>query len=182
MSRYKEDQSMTKVAGSVAVIRVDFHFRLVAAQDLFQGTEILQLKGERVSKATRYSVQIGIDEHVDGAVGVPTEEALDLYPWRCLNHSCDPNAAFRGDRLIALRDVEAWEQITFDYNSTEFQLATPFHCSCKTQNCCGLVRGFRHLSYAQRVQREPILADYLRRLNSLANPTCDGGEDRETSL
>ena len=161
MSGYQEHQCISEVASLIAVVRLDGHFRLTAAQDVEEGTTLSMLTGKVYPRATRYSVQIGMAEHVDADPARGFEESLDLYPWRCLNHSCRPNAVFRGRRLVALRDIQAWEQITFDYNTTEFELATPFRCTCGEANCCGMVRGFKHLTVAQRQQRAPLVADYL---------------------
>ncbi len=161
MSQYQENQSISQETAAIAVVRVDNHFRVAATRPLAQDTLLLHLEGTRVPQATRYSVQVGLSEHVDAAKDKTHEAALDLYPWRCLNHSCRPNAYFRGHDLLALRKIEAWEQITFDYNTTEFELATPFACSCGAAQCCGLVRGFRHLTVTEQVRRASILADYL---------------------
>ena len=71
------------------------------------------------------------------------EQPLDRYRWRFLNHSCEPNAEFAGRNLVAIRKIKPSEQITFDYNTTENDLSSPFECHCESDNCCGVVRGYR---------------------------------------
>lgn len=70
------------------------------------------------------------------------------------NHSCVPNcrleAALVGDSqaevsLITLEDVPAGTMVTFDYNTTEWDMAAPFECLCGEPCCVGSVKGFRHL-------------------------------------
>lgn len=61
----------------------------------------------------------------------------DLGRW--VNHSCAPNALSTGwDFDLALRDIEAGEQITTDYASLNLDAA--FECRCGTDACRGRIR------------------------------------------
>ena len=63
--------------------------------------------------------------------------------------------------LTAVRTIQPGEQISFDYNTTEYEMASPFRCHCG--QCDGIeIRGFRFLSPAQQAQRVPLLEPYLR--------------------
>ena len=104
---------------------------------------ILRLEGEIVESPSRFSVQIGPGQHVEVPAEVQVKQPLDRYRWRWRNHSCEPNAKFENPNLVAIREIKASEQIAFDYNTTEYDLATPFECHCKSDGCCGLVRGNR---------------------------------------
>jgi hypothetical protein len=104
---------------------------------------ILTLEGEVVPGPSRFSVQIGADEHLEVPAEVQIEQPLDRYRWRFLNHSCEPNAKFVDRDLVAIHRIRSSEQITFDYNTTEYDLASPFECHCGSGNCCGVVRGYR---------------------------------------
>lgn len=127
----------------VTVEIVDGHHGLVATKDFESGDVVLILHGEITSTPSRYSVQIGPDRHIEVPDEVKASGSLDRYRWRFLNHSCAPNAAFEGRALIAAQTIRASEQITFDYNTTEFDLASPFACHCGAKDCCGVVRGAR---------------------------------------
>lgn len=51
------------------------------------------------------------------------------------NHSCSPNCGFRDTiTLIALRDIKAGEELTFDYAFCE-SAHMNFTCNCKTKHC-----------------------------------------------
>jgi hypothetical protein len=65
-----------------------------------------------------------------------------------------------GRRLVALRELAAGEELTFDYNATEWDLAEPFRCSC---GACGgsIVRGFAHLDDRARALRRGRTAGHL---------------------
>ena len=64
-----------------------------------------------------------------------------LMPMHVTNHSCDANGTFVDGVLIAVRDISAHEEITFDYLAHPLP-ASPwdFECLCGAENCVGHVR------------------------------------------
>ncbi|HUX66903.1 MAG TPA: SET domain-containing protein-lysine N-methyltransferase [Terriglobales bacterium] len=137
--------------------------RVEAARPFQPGEELMILEGEVTGRPTRYSVQVGANEHLAPPAGVATDASADtVYQWRFLNHSCQPNAAVEGRRLVAIRAVAAGEEVTFDYRCTEYDMDAPFLCHCG--HCGGeLVRGYRHVTAEQRRRLEPHVAPYLRK-------------------
>ena len=64
---------------------------------------------------------------------------------RWINHSCDPNTEIEADvepdgkvwaRLVALRDIAAGEELTYDY---AFAVEYAIPCRCGTAACRGLI-------------------------------------------
>ncbi len=57
------------------------------------------------------------------------------------NHSCDPNSGFRGQVfLVAMRDIKAGEEITFDYcmtvsESAGSDMVFEMNCTCGSPHC-----------------------------------------------
>ncbi|MCX6690742.1 MAG: SET domain-containing protein [Methanoregula sp.] len=57
------------------------------------------------------------------------------------NHSCDPNSGFRGQVfLVAIRDIKAGEEITFDYGMTVSvsvgsDMVFEMECACGSPHC-----------------------------------------------
>ncbi|MEW2068783.1 SET domain-containing protein-lysine N-methyltransferase [Streptomyces sp. NPDC007346] len=95
-----------------------------------------------VCEATKFTIQVGQDRHVDA-------DAV-----RFLNHSCVPSVfvdASTGN-VVALRPLAAGEDLTFFYPSTEWEMTTPFDCSCGHDGCIGRISGAAAVS-----------ADVLRR-------------------
>lgn len=83
-----------------------------------------------------HCLQIGIREYI----------WVKKRPQCYINHSCDPNAGLRdGTELHALRDIEAGEEITFDYSTTMDEDDWEMDCRCGSPNCRHWVRDFRHL-------------------------------------
>jgi SET domain-containing protein len=73
-----------------------------------------------------------------------------------LDHSCTPNVrVFVQPRdntcdIIALRDIRAGERLTYNYLTTEWDMAEPFRCKCGASNCMGMIRGFANLTTTQQ--------------------------------
>jgi hypothetical protein len=138
-------------------------YRVVATRPIVAGQRILTIDGVASATPCRYSVQVGRDLHVAPPADVIGDGRLDVFAWRFLNHSCRPNAAIVGRELIAIGAIAAGEEVTFDYNMTEYEMASPFRCRCG--HCDGSeVRGLRFLSAAERRRREHLLERHLREI------------------
>lgn len=72
-----------------------------------------------------------IDEHT---YYCPLEYENPDMSWR-INHSCDPNSGDGGDKLVATRDIQAGEEIVYDYALTETNPDYSFVCRCGSANC-----------------------------------------------
>lgn len=136
-------------------------FAVHAAEPISPGEMVLQVVGHEVTHPSRHSIQTGWHSHVAGPDALPPDMAVSEYGWRFLNHSCEPNAYLKGDTLVALQHIEAGAEITFDYNTTEWELSHPFACECGSACCVGTVRGFAHLPDVGRQRLRPQLAAYL---------------------
>ena len=97
---------------------------LFASQPIEKGKIILVLQGEKFSKPSRTSIQIG-DKHIEDPEG------------GYINHHCDPtaeikiNSSFVGFNLVtAKKDIKKGDEITFDYETTEEVMVAPFKCEC----------------------------------------------------
>ena len=81
-------------------------------------------------------------------------EAFDWYGFQCgvdrfslpeglsreMNHSCDPNTWWDGSiTLVARHDIEAGEEITYDYSTCDIDHVFEMDCSCGSPRCRGTV-------------------------------------------
>jgi hypothetical protein len=85
------------------------------------------------------TIQVGPD-----AFKLPTGTLDDF-----TNHSCDPNTGVRltarGTVVVALRDIAAHEELTYDYST---YLDNPYEsmvCRCGAPNCRGVIGSFATL-------------------------------------
>jgi hypothetical protein len=136
--------------------------RLVAIAPIAAGQRLFVLQGHETTVPTRYSIQIARDAHLDQDGTRDMGQVVRHLYWRYMDHDCDPTTLIRGRSVVARRDIEPGEGITFNYNTTEADMAEPFRCHCKSALCVGVVRGANHLTPAQRELIDEMIADYLR--------------------
>ena len=136
--------------------------RLIAIKPIAAGKRIFVVEGRETDTPSRYSVQVGPGLHIDQELVHDAGTVVRRNFWKFMDHDCDPTTLIRNRSVIARRDIEEGEGITFNYNTTEYDLAEPFRCRCQSALCVGIVRGAKHLTPAQRALVDEMLADYLR--------------------
>ncbi len=136
--------------------------RLIAVRPIAAGKKVFMVTGRETPIPTRYSIQVGPSLHLDQDDSHDANEVVRRYPWRYMDHACDPATLIRNRAVIARRDIAPGDAITFNYNTTEYDMAEPFRCHCESALCVGLVRGARYLTPGQRALIEDWMAEYLR--------------------
>ena len=124
-------------------------------EPMYSWSEIESWDAERRQAYDWYGFQCGEDRY-----SLP--EGLS----REMNHSCDPNTWWRGStRLVARRDIEAGEEITYDYSTCEIDdvggNAFEMKCSCGSQECRGTISSRDHLDPEWQVQYGPNLPPHV---------------------
>jgi SET domain-containing protein len=80
---------------------------------------------------------------------------------RLVNHSCDPNCGIKDlFKIVAMRDIEAGEEITWDYSMTE-DSDWEMPCRCGGATCRVVVRGYRFLPQAIRKRYAGFISQWL---------------------
>jgi uncharacterized protein len=109
-----------------------------AVTDIESGTIVYRLPKVFSTRRDRHSIEVGPDKHQSHT------DDIDDY----VNHSCDPNLelvvidadtddyAFR-----SMRPIAAGEEVSWDYETYETSLSSPFPCTCGATNCRGWIRG-----------------------------------------
>ncbi len=84
---------------------------------------------------------------------------------RFMNHSCDPNTWWGGDNdtMIARRDIQPGEEITYDYATTEITLPFEMACGCGSPHCRGVVTNLDYRDPAWQAAYGLHLPDYTLR-------------------
>ncbi len=161
---------------STGVVRFNQQFLSIAMRTIESGERLYRLKGRLCDTPTRYSVQISKDKHIDMYEQIELEEILDGYPFHFINHSCEPNMYLNKRAFHAARIIHRGEELTFNYNTSEYDMAEPFVCRCGSLFCSGWIRGFKYLSYLEAQRLLPILPDYLRAELNQYDQTSDSEE------
>jgi D-alanine-D-alanine ligase-like ATP-grasp enzyme len=76
----------------------------------------------------------------------------DPSEWAPQNHSCDPNTAFDGLNVLAIRNIKKDDELTLDYAQFLDENMEPFQCQCGSDNCRGLIMGIKNNSLTEREQ------------------------------
>jgi len=99
------------------VCRIDTRqIRLLATKIFHKEQVVYTLEGNVLNYPTRTSIEI-----VPGLLHI--EDLLGRY----INHSFSPSCRIEGRKIIALRDIEVNDEITFNYNENESNMACPFY-------------------------------------------------------
>ena len=133
---------------SAGVREVDGFKGVYAKRAIKQDSVIFHLRGSISSSPSKYTIQLGSNRHLN----LPADrKPNDDYCWQYLNHQCEPNGYINTSArtLRALRDIAAGEEITFNYLTTEWEMAVPFNCICGSPNCFGFIQGSKFLTAAE---------------------------------
>lgn len=151
--------AVTVESASVEIVRDTGFASLHAVRSFAPGEVVFPLRGRAVVRPTRFSIQVGSDAHLD-----PISDHAS--PWGALNHGCDPNVVIDVSRrvIVARRAIAAGDQLRFDYNTTEWELAESFVCNCGVPTCVGVAMGFAHLS---STRQQILLRDAAPHIRSL---------------
>ncbi len=155
---------------------------IIAAQNFETREVIFPFIGKLVplDEATDKSLQITDDLCIESTVDFDNN----------LNHSCNPNCYIdftnmKQPVLVAIRNIEKGEELSFNYNATDYDLLDPrcecpFTCKCNAPNCLGEIKGYKYLTPEQKREISPYLAPFLKAIyeketrehENLGNP-CD---------
>ena len=125
-----------------------------ARRDLAKGSQVIEYVGEKIPKdesARRIDADnefiFTLDEEFD------LDGKVAWNPARFINHSCAPNCEAEVDGhsvwIIALRDIQAGEELSFNYG---YDL-TDFHehpCRCGAQQCVGYMVAEEYFEQVRR--------------------------------
>lgn len=123
---------------------------IYAKHAISRDSVIFYLRGNISTRPSKYTIQLGAGRHLFPSRRKARGDEFD-YCWQYLNHSCEPNGYINTiERTFrALRDIALGEQITFNYLTTESEMAVPFNCNCGSPNCFGFIQGRNFLTSEQ---------------------------------
>jgi len=89
--------------------------------------EIEALSKKRLKAFRKYGFQCGVDQY-----SLPEPDDI----LREANQSCDPNTWWAGSyTLVALRDIQASDEVTYDYSTCDIDIEFEMKCNCGA-SCC----------------------------------------------
>lgn len=136
---------------------------VLSTSEFKPGGIILQFKGKAfkrkdVDDISKY-LQINTDQFIGPSGGI------DDY----INHSCNPNCFVKIEEdsayLVAIKNIEPNEELTFDYSTTSTDNKDQFNlkCQCGAENCRKLISGFKSIDLKTKINyiTKDIFPNYI---------------------
>ncbi|HWX53807.1 MAG TPA: SET domain-containing protein-lysine N-methyltransferase [Verrucomicrobiae bacterium] len=134
-----------------------------------KGQRVLEYTGPKITKeqcegmyaGTEVTYLFGMDDGKTVIDGFGTAAFV--------NHSCDPNCEtdeIRGHIwIIALKNIKAGEELTYDYNLYDGEPGEQAPCYCGTKNCRGTMFSEDEIKRQKKLQRKkaPQPANHSKR-------------------
>jgi SET domain-containing protein len=128
-----------------------------ARQPIPKGTRVVEYVGEKISKSESLRRCLASNHYI-----FTLTEEFDLdgdVPWnpaRFLNHSCRPNCEAEKTQeriwIIALRDIAAGEELTFNYGY-DLEEYRDHPCRCGAPDCVGYIVAEEFFEHVRRQNR-----------------------------
>ncbi len=81
---------------------------------------------------------------------------------RLLNHSCDPNCGIKElFKIVSMRDIDAGEQITWDYEMTEKNPWYKLKCKCGSPKCRKVIGHYRNMPRSVRKRYAGYISEWI---------------------
>lgn len=93
-------------------------------------------------------IREGEERSGDDPLQIGPDAFMDLEePGLIFNHSCRPNAVFKGrSDLVAFREIKSGEEICYDYSATvpsENDWVMSIACRCSSKKCRGMIGNWK---------------------------------------
>jgi SET domain len=130
--------------GTVSLVEDDAGMKSLFSNKAFKAGEVISpfFAKETLSTPTYLTLQLDDQQHI----------LLGPVHLQYTNHSCDPNAFFDTTemKMVALREIQPGEEITFFYPSTEWKMDRAFDCHCGSPRCLKNIQGAFYLTKEQQ--------------------------------
>jgi D-alanine-D-alanine ligase len=154
MARHQRNQKKYTMKGNAIAGYGIYATQNISSKSLiFKGEEMAQRMVTRSWVERYWNVK---EKETFRKYAYPLSKALFLLwddnpaNWAPQNHSCDPNTAYEGLNVVALRNIQQGEELTLNYASFLDEYMEPFNCRCGAANCCGWVTGIADNSVTER--------------------------------
>ncbi len=155
---------------------------VVSTRSIKKGEMICRLQGKEITikqLIRAYKIKLRDTDPLQ----VADTKYIDLEkPYIYINHSCNPNAAIvRYNDLIAIKNIKAGEEITFDYSANEYQSEQHWQewpgiwkikCRCGSTKCRKVITDWAYSpkAWQRKYIKNKWVQDFiLKKYNKLNN-------------
>ena len=154
-------RTRTPFLGFPGISKDDFDYGVYATEDIEIAEIVVRLSGNWIVEPSRTSIQIG-ERHLESSTGGYVNHHCDpncvvlcnLVDLTLTERLVPIDVKIKGSLtsmmisnpkpvLVAIKPILKDEEITFDYNTTESNLANPFKCNCHGNWIRGKVHRFQ---------------------------------------
>jgi len=134
-----------------------------AARDIRKDAVILEFNGPYVKIESLNGIPREVQDHL---FNIGRDEYLIVRePGVYTNHSCDPNAGIaRNVLLVAMRDIEKDEEITFDYSMITADGWT-LECICGSPSYRKSIGNYKDLPDELKIKYDKYTPDWIKNLH-----------------
>ncbi|MCP6719677.1 MAG: SET domain-containing protein-lysine N-methyltransferase [Patescibacteria group bacterium] len=143
------------ISDKICISKSNKERSLFAKKEINKGETILEFEKNFLKSPTKTSMQIGKRLHQES----PDHKSVENF----INHSCESNCYINFDGLVlkTSRKILRGEELTFNYNTTEFELKSPFKCECGSKKCANKIRGFNFLNLKQKKEIKEFISPFF---------------------
>lgn len=132
--------------GKICVGKSKFHRKgLVALRPIKRGELVFRIQGKKIKfliNNPKQAAKAGLNWVGWGKNIWINPVSFGVF----INHSCSPNTGLRKKiNVIAIKNIKAGEEITFDYSLSEADIFWNFKCNCGSKNCRKIIRSIQFL-------------------------------------
>jgi len=134
---------------------------IFALHDIKEGEIILEMDDSQVVEKDKVKELSEEDQNHTDYIGNGKYSVMKS-PEKFINHSCDPNTFVKNRKVIAMKDIDKNEEITYDYSINGID-PWEMNCKCGSKNCRKIVYGdFRKLDAKTQKKYESYLEDWYK--------------------
>lgn len=155
-------------SASIEIRQSKFGKGLFAIKDIQAGTVLCKVSWKE--KELNFAQTISLGEKESHAVQIDIDRYLLCEPpFLYSNHSCNPNCAVNASlEMFALTNINAGEELFWDYSTSMLERHWTMKCHCREKNCRGIIQDFDLLpkdlqeKYLQLNIVLPFIVHYIR--------------------
>ena len=136
---------------------------LFTSKSFRQGEVVFVMKGPKIHFKPKNKAETMATPNI---VGIDDGVYMDpCSPYVFINHSCEPNLVAAEDAVsyVALRAIQAGEELTFDYSTSEYS-DWEMPCSCGTTDCRRVIRSIDKLPRSVFEKYFPNIPRYFQNI------------------
>ncbi len=157
MSRFRRKQKKYVIKGNAIA-----GYGIYATQKIFPGEVVFVGEGRAQRIVTKRFVEKNWNKEEQESFrryAYPVSHEIyilwadDPQEWAPQNHCCEPNTAYDGLNVYAIKEVATGDELTLNYAQFLNEGMEPFDCKCGAANCIGKIEGVHSNTVIEREKK-----------------------------